>query len=549
MAEELEIKMSSFQEATEVKDTDELIILQDGKNKKVKSPKLEEKVLSKVGDTFLKKTDKIPNENLTFGKVEQGDNNVISGGDVYNKFKEIKKTIVESRNPFLTDDFDYFINIKDGTRFTKIDGIIKQHIGTDNIVFKYPNVFKFNENTIYQNVNGYFIDLKFYEEVSKYYRDTQKTYVCEITGNDANNGLSPDKPIRSLKNAYSIKGARNIVLMCDVSRSNAIALSISDGKSLIITSIDGKSVNIGNDIATSYTWVKYNSIYKTTVSAVYNIFDSSKYIDNKRGFFSYKLVDSLDVCESTPFSFFKSGNDVYLNNASNIIDSNIKISREQSVFNNTINSNVSFVYCENLNIYGQDKEAAFRFKCIGTQYNATVIANNIKSYGNKLGDGISFNNLKNVFVLNSGAFECRRDALNYHTSTNTFEKMKAIEIDCWSLDTGKDFPTEGSSNGSTAHDGMSIIRIGGNFDTSNGSTIVDVNEGIESLNLGVTAANPTRTNTACFHVQNGNMWTYDCVALSNIQSFRQDGDSGNLFTFNNKKIGATFGNVQELSAY
>lgn len=81
---EEKIKMSEFAPATEAKDTDEIIILQDGINKRLKSPIFEQKVIDKVGDGFLRKDSKIPNENLTFGKVAEGDVNVISGGSVYN---------------------------------------------------------------------------------------------------------------------------------------------------------------------------------------------------------------------------------------------------------------------------------------------------------------------------------------------------------------------------------------------------------------------------------------------------------------------------------
>src|SRR5690606_15509460 len=52
---DLKVKISEFPLATESKDTDDIAILQDGENKRIKSPKLEEKLLVKVDERYVNK--------------------------------------------------------------------------------------------------------------------------------------------------------------------------------------------------------------------------------------------------------------------------------------------------------------------------------------------------------------------------------------------------------------------------------------------------------------------------------------------------------------
>lgn len=65
-----------------LKGTAQIPISQDKVDYRVSVGEIEQSVLTKVSDRYLEKDSKIPNENLTFGKVKEGDVNVVSGGEV-----------------------------------------------------------------------------------------------------------------------------------------------------------------------------------------------------------------------------------------------------------------------------------------------------------------------------------------------------------------------------------------------------------------------------------------------------------------------------------
>lgn len=77
------------------KESAEFPITQDGETYKASISQVIQKVSDKQDDKYFKKTDKIPNENLTFGEVKEGDKNVVSGVNVYNnlllKWKSIEQ--------------------------------------------------------------------------------------------------------------------------------------------------------------------------------------------------------------------------------------------------------------------------------------------------------------------------------------------------------------------------------------------------------------------------------------------------------------------------
>lgn len=67
-----------------LKGTAQIPISQDKVDYRVSVGEIEQSVLTKVSDRYLEKDEKIPNDNLTFGEVKEGDVNVVSGNEVYN---------------------------------------------------------------------------------------------------------------------------------------------------------------------------------------------------------------------------------------------------------------------------------------------------------------------------------------------------------------------------------------------------------------------------------------------------------------------------------
>lgn len=139
MAEEIKTPMSEFDKVEQVKDTAEIILLQDGVNARVEAPIFEQKILNKTDNRYLKKSEKIPNTNLTFGEVKEGDVNVVSGGEVYDYLinSDLNKTYTD--NNFTQGYYDlskeYVGEIQSSTftKCLKINVIEGQNVSLKNI--------------------------------------------------------------------------------------------------------------------------------------------------------------------------------------------------------------------------------------------------------------------------------------------------------------------------------------------------------------------------------------------------------------------------------
>lgn len=97
-----------------LKGTAQIPISQDKIDYRVSVGEIEQSVLTKVSDRYIEKGTKIPNENLTFGEVKEGDLNVVSGGAV-DLFKK------NNKNLFLDSYFKEAIDAK--TVFSNISFI------------------------------------------------------------------------------------------------------------------------------------------------------------------------------------------------------------------------------------------------------------------------------------------------------------------------------------------------------------------------------------------------------------------------------------------
>lgn len=89
-----------------------------------------------------------------------------------------------------------------------------------------------------------------------------------------------------------------------------------------------------------------------------------------------------------------------------------------------------------------------------------------------------------------------KDGFNYHNYNSlASDDGTAIEVNCKAYDAGLYKYADGnqtniSNNGSTAHDGSTIFRFGGDYWDCEGSTIADVG-GCKTINYGVKAWRPT----------------------------------------------------------
>lgn len=126
-----------------------------------------------------------------------------------------------------------------------------------------------------------------------------------------------------------------------------------------------------------------------------------------------------------------------------------------------------------------------------------------------------------VIAVDCVAYGCRYDGFNYHAKTieNTDYIPNVLEIDCVAYNNGSSESGMDSCNGSTAHDGVQIVRLNGEYYSCYGGVIAEIggtgsgDPTTKSVNFGVLAHDSTGVNSykASFWASyNTEMYLYDC---------------------------------------
>lgn len=145
------------------------------------------------------------------------------------------------------------------------------------------------------------------------------------------------------------------------------------------------------------------------------------------------------------------------------------------------------------------------------------------AYKCKFHDSLSGNGLSilggNSYVIECEAYNAKLDGFNYHANTTSNSIPCVVEWNCCAHNCGDGENT--SSNGSTIHDGASIVRIGGEYFDCHGGVVAD--QGVDettssySINFGVYAHNSTietegykHFNASFWAQKYSKMWLYMC---------------------------------------
>jgi hypothetical protein len=187
----------------------------------------------------------------------------------------------------------------------------------------------------------------------------------------------------------------------------------------------------------------------------------------------------------------------------------------QSAFRTTLQQGgdtaEDIILCENLEFTsntGTATLASFRYRpdTTGAETSARFGMRNCLSYG-AAGNGFEIYDADIVAMDNCHSGYNTQDGLNYHSFVTTGTKgeyMTVYEHNCTAKQSGfvgfvDQVAPGSSSNGSTAHDSMHILRTNGVFNDTVGAVVADVN-GTHSLNYNVFAGNPLVGGSprACF---------------------------------------------------
>lgn len=400
-----------------------------------------------------------------------------------------------------------------GRLYTKINGLWDSGVTPLGFEFdqEYPPDFTWQPGVIYRQKNGAFC-MRGYENITTIVQDTIRsmtpTFIDPVNGSDSNAGAI-ESPMKTIGAALGA-GKRLIVLRGGKYDRTVGIAQYTDGESitdpLVMVPYQNEKVDLlSSDKATVFPWTADDNTYYTARTNVEGVINTDEY-DLETGYKQYAKAVDLATCKSTSFSWYANGTSVWVNNGGlGVPGAQIHVMLRLTGYNTFTFNNAPFVYMEGIDLYVHSSQGSLCVRSNNTiQSNIKTYLKNMRGYDNRQGNIFSIESVKEAYVQNLYGWSSLRDAINYHTSYAGFEKMKFVEINCGSLDTGRNTTSEFSSNGSTAHDGIIGIRLGGSFDTARGGVVIDVNPGTYTLNYGVQAKNPMLPTgvTAAFQVQN-----------------------------------------------
>ena len=175
------------------------------------------------------------------------------------------------------------------------------------------------------------------------------------------------------------------------------------------------------------------------------------------------------------------------------------------------------VYIENITIkHGHSTTGkAYHATCTGSGQTACFVNCVFRDGGE---NGLSVTGI-DCICIGCVSYGNKLDGFNYHAKDieGTTYIPNALEIDCVAYNNGSDQSGSDSCNGSTAHEGVQIVRLNGEYYSCYGGVIAEIAETSQpttiSVNFGVLAHDSTGTGTykASFWAsKNTKMYLYDC---------------------------------------
>jgi hypothetical protein len=417
-----------------------------------------------------------------------------SGNNIYPNISPKEKGHINELRQELKTDY-YF------------DGIYKKFIMPDSAFDVFDiDIFSDGRNYIH-NYN-----------IEKYKNTGGTTYYFSPSGNNNNDGLSELTPKQSpsVITSYYNDGD-TIILMDGLYKRDSMPIVAKNLN--IIAKNTGKAYVVNSDNNYIYTkTIGYTNVYETTRSSVVGVI-----IKNDEKYIQLSLVNSIELVDTTPLSFTVQSGITYIN-VSNIVTPN-----NNTVFlnlatglpllklNTSLTQDIT-LYIEGVNFIGGQNGGVNLVNTVTYTFN--FYAKDCNFIGaNTSGDKFDALSIRggNSYLVNCKACYSNKDGFNYHSNNGVVPK--ALEINCEGYGNGNFYNSNNTYNGSTAHDGVIIIRINGVYHDNKGGNVADVNENTKSLNIRCVAFNSissdTGSNTDFVAQQTGaTMWLYNCKALN-----------------------------------
>lgn len=328
---------------------------------------------------------------------------------------------------------------------------------------------------------------------------TGKTYyVNGATGNNANSGLTAELALRDISAALA-KADADIIYVAAGYYPRVQANGLGKGwggtslqRSLSVIATGGTVISstAQPDLLWSLTGGQ-TYVWQATLTNVFDVLDPTS-LDVDGDYNRLTKVGSIAAVDAAQNSWYTDGAVVYVRLTADRTPTSLPTSTTAPrVLVNEANGSVlgnQTVYLENIIFEG------------GTDGLLLTAASSV-SYPRFYGKNVEMKYANNNnLTLRGGYSFCEqcvaakayRDGFNYHIINSA--PTLALEVNCIGRNNG--WAGDNINNGSTSHDGSTMVRLNGRYYGNNGPNVIDVNDGGQSWNLGTTAYNSTGSGSS-----------------------------------------------------
>lgn len=336
------------------------------------------------------------------------------------------------------------------------------------------NDIKFN---LYRDIEG-----KIYDDLDlSSYNTNNIVYVDFDNGDDSTgSGASPFKTIKGALTYINTLAGNNYKIICKTYRFSRNEFwneqqaneEYTMQKSIVIEPEDPtKRILVSTD-QRNLTWTNLGGgVWQTSRSSVKNVYNLQK----QNGFGMYEKftkVNSLEDCQGTLKTWYQSGSNLYVHSNEEPVYDKYLITLSLPIISFNIHNN-RFLRLKNIDFYPARR---IMFQNNSSDYENSLICENVRIFGSIDYNGFSTDNIKNVYIINCVTGDNFRDGFNYHytnTPSNVMQNAIIYEVNSISFNNGFEDVNE-TNNCSTVHEHARIIRCNNIYQNSKTRCIADI---------------------------------------------------------------------------
>lgn len=336
------------------------------------------------------------------------------------------------------------------------------------------------------------------------YQPTGKTYYVSATGSASNDGLTYATAFSSIGTALSKGDADVIMVGYGIYERSKGFSGYTIFRNVSIKAFGGPVTFSAHDTLTWTVANGYTNTYQATRSLVDWVWDA-KTPDSLGDYTRLTKQTSIALVDANPGSWYSDGTTLYVRTSdSRQPDSNIRAYLD--VTHAVVSGNVT-VYMEGINIEGGTEPIKVTNTTSGEK--PTFYAKYCKFKYGSTSNGMTMRGCLS-FLFNCETARNYLDGFNYHIQNNV--NCTSIEINCTGRNNG--YSGVDNNNGSTTHDGNTVVRINGNYYSNYGPNVADVNNS-KSWLVNCNSHDSTDTGTGSqvtnYYID-GQMWLDTCTS-------------------------------------